>query len=200
MSSEGERPALGLRERKKARTRAAIQRHALRLFEERGYEETTVSDIADAVEISESTFFRYFPTKEAVVMWDGLDPLFEEAFQAQPPELGPVAALRRAIRAIFDQLPESELAEQRERWTLVMSVPQLRSAGLEQFTGSIDQIANMVARRTGRRPDDFAVLALSGAVIGVSMAVLLAAADDPAADFVPLIDRALAQLEAGLPL
>ncbi|HEY7199152.1 MAG TPA: TetR family transcriptional regulator [Candidatus Dormibacteraeota bacterium] len=200
MSSEGERPPLGLRERKKARTRAAIQRHALRLFAERGYDATTVSDIADAVEISESTFFRYFPTKEAVVMWDGLDPLFEAAFRAQPAELGPVPALRRAIVSIFEQLPASEMDEHRERMALVLSVPQLRSAILDQFTGAIDQIATMVAERTGRRRDDFAVRALSGAVIGVSMSVLMDAAEDPFPDFVTLVDRALGLLEAGLPV
>src|SRR5207237_10604602 len=61
---------LGLRERKKVRTRGAIQHHALRLFREQGYEETTVSQIAEAAEVSESTFFRYFASKEATVLED----------------------------------------------------------------------------------------------------------------------------------
>ncbi|HXM58992.1 MAG TPA: TetR family transcriptional regulator [Candidatus Dormibacteraeota bacterium] len=199
MPSDGER-ALGLRERKKARTRAAIQRHALRLFKEQGYDATTVSQIADAVEISESTFFRYFPTKEAVVLWDELDPAFEAAFRAQPPDIGPVAALRAAMRAVFDRLPESELVEQRERWTLAMAIPQLRAAMVDQFTGAIDQICGMVAERTSRRPDDFPVVALAGAIVGVVMAVVITAADDPSADFIDLADRAFAQLEAGLPI
>src|SRR5262249_44921406 len=78
-----------LRERKKAKTRAAIQQHALRLFREQGYAATTVEQIAAAAEISPSTFFRYFPTKEDVVLYDDLDPLLIAAFDAQPPELSP---------------------------------------------------------------------------------------------------------------
>src|SRR5205823_8628276 len=114
-----------------------------------GYEATTVSQIAEAVEISESTFFRYFPTKEAVVMWDEFDPAFEAVYRAQPGEVGPIAAMRAAMRTVFSELSAAELAEQRERWGLVMSIPQLRSAILDQFTGSIEQVAGLVAERTG---------------------------------------------------
>jgi AcrR family transcriptional regulator len=69
----------GLRERKKAKTRAAIQRHAWRLFQEQGYAATTVDQIAEAAEVSQSTFFRYFPTKEDVVLTDDYDPVMIEA-------------------------------------------------------------------------------------------------------------------------
>jgi AcrR family transcriptional regulator len=81
MLGSDEPPRPGLRERKKAKTRAAIQEQAMRLFRERGYEATTVEQIAEAAEVSPSTFFRYFPTKEAVVMYDVLDQILIEAFQ-----------------------------------------------------------------------------------------------------------------------
>ena len=67
--SDGQ-PADGLRERKKAKTRAAIQQHALRLFQVKGYTATTVEEIAEAAEVSPSTFFRYFPTKEDIILYD----------------------------------------------------------------------------------------------------------------------------------
>jgi hypothetical protein len=90
----------GLRERKKARTRTAIQRHALRLFGEQGYQATTVEQVAAAAEVSMSTVFRYFPTKEDLLVLDGYHSLatsVAEAFRRQPADLGPVGALRGAL-------------------------------------------------------------------------------------------------------
>ncbi|QYN35070.1 TetR family transcriptional regulator [Pseudonocardia sp. DSM 110487] len=80
----------GLRARKKARTRTAIQREALRLFSERGYAATTVEQIADAADVWPSTFFRYFPGKEDRLLLDDHHSLADavtRAFAAQPPQL-----------------------------------------------------------------------------------------------------------------
>src|ERR1700742_2995501 len=98
----------GLRERKKARTRATIRQEALRLFREQGYQATTVEQIAAAAEISPSTFFRYLPTKEAVVLQDDREPGLVEAIEQHPGELGMVAAIRASMQAVSASLTEEQ--------------------------------------------------------------------------------------------
>jgi AcrR family transcriptional regulator len=190
----------GLRERKKAKTRAAIQRHALQLFREQGYEATTVEQIAAAAEVSPSTFFRYFRTKEDVALYDDLDPLFIAAFEAQPAELSPVQAMRRAWRQVFTSVPTVETEQQWERGRLILSVPELRMRMLDQVAEAVQLFAELVARRVGRRADEFAVRTYAGAMIGAVLSAILTGMDDPQADFMELVDASLAYLEAGLPL
>lgn len=194
----------GLRERKKARTRASIREHALRLFREQGYEATTVDQIAEAAEVSPSTFFRYFPTKEDVVLQDELDVLALGSFETQSPELSPVAAFRAAARDAFASLGEEDLARLRETAELTLTVPELRARAMDEFARTIAEIAQAAARRSGRDPNDFAVRNLAGAIVGVIMAATMPWSDwadaNPGADLLGRIDAALAHLEAGLPL
>ena len=199
MTSSPAEPS-GLRERKKARTRAAIQRHALRLFQEQGYSATTVDQIAAAAEISPSTFFRYFPTKEATVLYDAFDPVLIAATLAQPAELSSIAALRATVDIIREQVSGEDWERERQRQLLVFREPELRSAIMDQFAEGIDLLAGMAAQRTGRAADDFEVRNWAGAVVGVTMAAFLGAAADPEADTLVVLDRAVAHLEAGLPL
>jgi AcrR family transcriptional regulator len=190
----------GLRERNKARTRAEIQQHALRLFREQGYAATTVDQIAASAEVSPSTFFRYFPTKEDVVLDDEYDPQIVAAFHAQPAELTPIQAVRGAMREVYAALAPEMWEQERERHMLVQQVPELRARSMDALAGGIQLLAVAVAQRVGRRPDDFAVRAFAGAVVGVAFAAMFAAAEDPSADYLELLDRAMGQLEAGLPL
>jgi AcrR family transcriptional regulator len=199
-SSEEEQPAGGWRERKKAKTRAAIRRNALRLFREQGYAATTVEQIARSAEVSPATFFRYFPTKEDVVLRDDYDPLMFAAFKAQPADLTPMQAMRSAMRAVYTALPAEELAQERERFALISAVPELRAKMLEELVRTIQMIAELVAERAGRHPDDLAVRTFAGALVGVAMSTMLAMIDDPETDFVDLLDAAMTQLEAGVPL
>ena len=190
----------GLRERKKARTRAAIRQHALRLFREQGYHATTVEQIAEAAEVSPSTFFRYFPTKEDVVLQDDFDVVAVEAFEAQPASLSPIAAFRAAVAQTVATLTPEEIARFRETTELTLTVPEVRARALDEFARTIDQMALAVARRTGRSPDDFAVRNMAGALIGVIMSAVMPWASQPDTGMFERIDAALAHLEAGLPL
>jgi len=189
----------GLRERKKAKTRAAIQHEALRLFCLQGYEATTVEQIAEAAEVSPSTLFRYFPAKEDLVLTDEYDLLIGEACLSQPPEIGPVEAVRRGLNAVLGHLSEEESADMRVRAELGLSVPDLRAAMLDQFSQAIRQLIQVVALRAGRTTDDFVISTLAGAIVGVMMSAELYWIEHPGSDLVQLLDAALAQLPSGLP-
>jgi hypothetical protein len=134
------------------------------------------------------------------VLTDEYDPLLADALRAQPPELGTIPALRAAVRSVMTGLTAAEEADQRERLTLLLSVPELRGAMLGQFADGIRMLAEVVAERTGRPVGDPAVRALSGAVVGAMMTVMFDAADRPDSDIAALMDGALAHLEAGLAL
>jgi AcrR family transcriptional regulator len=194
----------GLRERKKARTRASLREHALRLFREQGYQHTTVEQIAAAAEVSPSTFFRYFPTKEDVVLQDDMDTRMIEALEQQPPGLGPVAAVRAATRQVFGSYTATDVDIISETARLTMTVPEIRARAVDELARAIGGIAEALAKRSGRAPDDLAVRTVAGAVVGVIMAITLPwegwAEGREFADSFGAIDEALALLEAGLPL
>lgn len=187
--------AQSLRERKKERTRRTIREEAFRLFREQGYTETTIEQIAAAAEISASTFFRYFPTKEQLVLADDLDPLLIDAIRAQPHDIPPLTAFRNAVAGVFAELPAAELAFEQERQALLYHVPELRAAiGLELQRG-IDLMAGLLADHMGRDTDDFEIRVTAGAIAGIALGI---------ARLSPLnaenLNHALDFLEAGLPL
>jgi len=133
MLSTGQDQPGGLRERKKARTRASIREHALRLFREQTYQGTTVEQIAAAAEVSPSTFFRYFPSKEDVVLQDDMDTRMIEALERQPAGLGPVTAVRTASREVFASYTQADLDLLRETTALTMTVPEVRARAMDEF-------------------------------------------------------------------
>ena len=195
----------GLRERKKARTRAAIREHALRLFREQGYQRTTVEQIAAAAEVSPSTFFRYFPTKEDLVLQDGMDTRMVEAFERQPTGLGVIAASRGAIREAIASYDGAELDLIQETTTLTMTVPEVRARAMDEFGRTIAVISEALAKRAGRPADDLAVRTVAGAIIGVIMSITMPWEDwssdrQVIVDMFARIDQALGLLEDGLPL
>ena len=190
----------GLRERKKARTRATIRQQALRLFAEQGFDQTTVDQIAAAAEVSPSTFFRYYPSKEAVVLVDAYQPILVDALKALPDGVPAATAVREAVRLAFSELSEADLEFMRQRVLLVSSVLELRAAWLANATRTGIAMAQLLAQRTGRNPDDPAIRLFVATVGGLWVEVMRYWARHPERDLVADLDAAMAHLEAGLPL
>jgi AcrR family transcriptional regulator len=191
----------GLRERKKQKTRWAIQEHALRLIAEQGYDATTVDQIAAAAEISPSTFFRYFPTKEDLIIEDEYDALMLEGLSTMDPAVPPLEAVRRVIVGALSAMTDHDKEKILERSKLVLAVPALRSRSLENFTKTVDLLAVVVARRVGLLPDSVEIRTFAGAVIGAMAGVIYTWMESGGeGNLAELVDRSLTLVAAGLPL
>jgi AcrR family transcriptional regulator len=152
--SDHRRP--GLRERKKQRTRDALLRAALELFTTRGYEETTVDEIAAAADVSQRTFFRYFASKEEVAFFVPrlAESHFVAAVRERPPGEAPLEALRRAVLENWDTLNEAvgrivPIDLHMRVYRVIESTPALLAAHLRRATELEEELARIVAEREG---------------------------------------------------
>ncbi|BBZ65442.1 TetR family transcriptional regulator [Mycolicibacterium insubricum] len=185
----------GLRERKKMRTRETIRREAFRLFDAQGFGATTVEQIAEASDISASTFFRYFPNKAALLIPNQLLNPIVDTFLAAPSELSPIGAYRFALAQVFGQFGGSDWSEEAARQALMYSLPEAAGALYLGYIETIEVITGALATRLSQSPDDPRLRITAGAITGVLMQSLHGAPMDPA----PLL-TALDFLDAGLPL
>ena len=147
-------PPLGLRERKKLKLRRSVQREALRLFADRGYEDTTVEQIADAADISTTTFYRYFPTKEDVVLDDDYDPIVEQVIGSGDDEEPLVTTVRRAIAAVAAAV-EADRDAALARLKLLASVPALKARQGAEGRKTLDFFIRLFSARSGRPVGDY---------------------------------------------
>ncbi|MGW2133907.1 TetR family transcriptional regulator [Streptomyces coelicoflavus] len=169
----------GLRELKKQRTRDLLLRSALELFTARGYEETTVDDIAEAADVSQRTFFRYFASKEDAAFFVSrlAESRFVDAVLARPPEEAPLDALRMALTESWNTIGEAveqliPLELHMRFYRVIESTPALLAAHLRRATELEEEIARVVAAREGldidRDPRPRVVVAVFGAVMRVT--------------------------------
>ncbi|KOU58267.1 transcriptional regulator [Streptomyces sp. WM4235] len=149
-------PAAGLRERKKRRTRDALLRAALLLFIAQGYEQTTVDEITDAVDVSQRTFFRYFANKEEVAftVQDIVESHFLAELRSRPAFEGPMEAMRNAVLAGWDTVEEaiSEVVPvdlYMRGYQLIESTPALLAVHLRRSTELEEEISRLIAAREG---------------------------------------------------
>ncbi len=189
----------GLRERKKRRTRQSIAHHALRLFAEQGYEATTVEQIAAAAQVSPSTFFRYYPSKEEVVLQDDYDPIWRAAVLARPAGEAPLAAVRNSLIALAPELAGEGAADLRARLQLVLAMPALRGRVIQNTAATTAVLADALAKRAGRDEPDYVDRVLAAASVGVAVVAILDWADSDTPDLEGLLRRGFAALSEGIP-
>ncbi|MGA5288709.1 TetR/AcrR family transcriptional regulator [Streptomyces pseudogriseolus] len=193
-------PSPGLRERKKIRTREAIRSAAYALIEQQGYDSTTVEQIAERAEVSPSTVFRYFPTKEDIVVTDEYDePLLAElaARPAGEPWTDSVRyVIREAVQLALTEQPETT----RLRARLMLEVPAVRARMRETLTGTGRTLAEAVAGRTGLAPEGLEVrVHVMSLIGGLLKATLYWAEHGHQEDYADLADRAIDVIEHGPP-
>jgi len=186
----------GARELARRAMMAQISEMAIELFIEQGYEETTVEDICAVAGISRSSFFRYFHSKEDVLLREvaGAAEGLLSALQARLDDETPWVAIRRALNPLIERYgAESERALRSAR--LVRETPALTTLHQEKFARKGRLLRPEVARRIGSDPDDPAdprPAALIGAALAcLDAAVVASAAADGKQHLSQLFDRAM---------
>ncbi|MCO8126590.1 TetR family transcriptional regulator [Acidimicrobiia bacterium EGI L10123] len=192
---------VSLRERKKQQVRRRFQRIALELFDERGFEHVTVDDIAERAEISRSTFFRYFPTKEDVLIGRADEHLEElrDAFVARAPDEPVLRSLRHSLEALAASY-EAERSDFVAMRRIAQDHPSILARGLEHQAVWEETFAELLADRL---QDTTGPGLHSRVVAGAVMAAIRVAidewlAEDGSRDLQALIGEAFEVLGDGL--
>lgn len=189
----------GLRERKKAETRAALQETAMRLADEQGPDRVTVEEVAAAVGVSPRTFFNYFPSKDDAIIGmpsTAASPLLNE-LKARPAEEPPLVALRETVRTVVGQLQDDP-----DRWALRTRLarrhPTLGARFSARMTELEQQLAVEIGERTGLDPTrDVYPSAVAGAVMSSVRAAMALWREHHPAPLTELIDECFDHLGRG---
>ena len=185
-----------LRERKKLKTRESIQREAMRLIQKQGYDKTTIEQIAAAVDVSPSTFFNYFPSKEDVVLYDAYDPMIGKLLLERPVDEPLSVAIRHVLEemaGIFERDRDVILARAR----LWIEEPSLRARLWEELEKGQVFMSGLIAQRSGRDPEDFEIRVTVMVVVMAAMEAMREwVRHDGKGSFVATVRRALDLVDA----
>lgn len=179
--------------------RGEIERVALGLFTERGFEATTVEEIAAAVGVGRRTVFRYFPSKNDIV-WGDFDGVIARlrTHLAEGEDLALMDALRRGA-VLSNRYPDDQLPELRRRLTLITSAPALQANSMLRYASWRRAVADWAAARLGLTADHLVPETISQAALGASMAAFTRWVGHPREDLGELLDAAYLLLGAGPP-
>lgn len=206
--SEVDDSALGLRERKKRRTRAAIVASAMDLFEQRGFEDVRVAEIARRADVSEATVFNYFRTKEDLV-YSGLDDFWSRVLRAVAARPVGVTVLDAFRSFLLGQPPAADTSEQQQRLVavsrMIVGSPTLRARERQAYDEGVEALAQVIAQDRIPSPEDrviaYALVGVHRVIVDDTRVQILAGAYGSmlAARTAAVATRAFAALEAGLP-
>jgi len=181
--------------RKPLTSRAELERQALRLFAERGFDDVTVDDIAAAAGIGRRTFFRYYKSKNDAVWGDFESELqrMRSSLAAFPPQTPVMDVLREAIVA-FNHLDPAQVPWHRARMRLILEVPALQAHSTLRYADWRAVVSEYVAARLGQPQDALLPQVIAYICLGAAVAAYEQWLRDEDADLGDLLDRALSTL------
>jgi AcrR family transcriptional regulator len=199
----------GLRERKKQQTREAIHRAAMKLFAERGFEATTIADIAAAADIAPRTFFSYFASKEEAVFakFEAAFADFDKSLSERPAGTTALDALREWLRRTATEY-SGDVEHAKLEARLRRESPAVAACDLQHMRRFERRLADAVGEDLGEPPD-----ALQPRLVAAAAVAALQASSDAAdqiieqdpeaarelmADPAAFIDDAMRFLDGGL--
>ena len=166
MSDGGGDITPGLRERKRAAAMRHIQEVALDLFDAHGYATVTVELIAEASEVSPSSVYRYFGTKEQIVLWDEMDAIQVDVLAGALSDAVPLDGVRRALEEAIGAFSAEDELLLRRRLQLIMSTPALEQVSNGQTYLLSEAVGDALAARLGRPAADLEVQVFAHALVG----------------------------------
>jgi TetR/AcrR family transcriptional regulator, regulator of mycofactocin system len=179
-------------------SREALERAAFALFEERGFDQTSIDDIADAAGIGRRTFFRYYPSKNDLV-WGNFEQELRKmrsSLDASDPEKPLMDAIRESVVTFNLIVPDNEQAHRR-RMRMILGVPTLVANSTLRFASWRAEIARFAAARLGVADDELAPVVIGYSALGASIAAYEQWLKSDDADLSALLNDAFAQLAAG---
>jgi len=183
--------------RRRVTSLTELEHIAFGLFADKGFEQTTVDDIAAAAGIGRRTFFRYFPSKNDVP-WGQFELELERMrarLKACPPEIPLMDAITVAL-VDFNRVDPEQIPWHRRRMALILRVPALLAHSTLRFAAWREVIAEFVAERTGQQQKALGPQTVAYAVLGVAIAAYEQWLDDEDADLGTLLDSAMHELAA----
>ena len=171
---------------------------ALRLFADKGFDETTVDDLAAAANVTSRTFFRKFQNK-ADVLWQGFDDEVESlraALAGVPGDVGWVEAIRRAILSV-NHYTAADIPELRTRMHLISTVPALQASAAVRYDAWERTVSEFVADRTATSPTDMIPLVVGRTTLAACRAAYDVWANQTSGELAVYLENALDVFEAG---